>query len=126
MKTSEKVLNWAKNKDLLKPENVKTQHSKLIEECGELGEEIRLLTNFRQIQEALHDELGLDEFQFMRYVESVLVNKARLELGDNLVVLEILANQLETTAKKCKKLAYNKIKNRKGETIEGKFIKDAK
>jgi NTP pyrophosphatase (non-canonical NTP hydrolase) len=98
MKTSEKVLNWAKNKDLLKPENIKKQFSKLKEEVGELAVEI--------------NENNLES--------------ARMELGDCLVVLEILANQLETTAKKCKKLAYNKIKSRTGKTIDGKFIKDAK
>ena len=45
-------------------------------------------------------------------------------IGDVLVTLIILANQLGYDVEDCLEVAYNEIKNRKGETINGTFIKE--
>jgi len=45
-------------------------------------------------------------------------------IGDVLVTLIILANQLGYDVEDCLMVAYNEIKNRKGETINGTFIKE--
>ena len=91
------ILDWARNKGLLDPENILRQHSKLEEEVAELLE---------AIQEGDTQEI-------------------KLELGDCLVVLTILAEQAGLTLNWCMESAYDKIKNRTGKTVNGKFIKDA-
>jgi NTP pyrophosphatase (non-canonical NTP hydrolase) len=45
-------------------------------------------------------------------------------IGDVLVTLIILSNQLGYDIEDCLEVAYNEIKNRKGETINGTFIKE--
>jgi len=96
MKLSEKILAWANDKDLLKSENISKQFKKLKEEVGELGVEINEHNN----------------------------DSAIMELGDCLIVLEIIAYQLGSSTKYCKNLAYDKIKNRTGKTENGNFVKD--
>ena len=124
MKTSKKIIKWAKDKDLLNPENIEKQHSKLVEECGELGHEIRLLANLREIKENLIDDIDFFDNVTLNIIEDILIDRISLEIGDNAVVLEILSNQVGLTLKECKKRAYQKIKNRTGETVNGEFIRD--
>lgn len=45
-------------------------------------------------------------------------------IGDVLVTIIILSNQLGYDIEDCLEVAYNEIKNRKGETINGTFIKE--
>lgn len=45
------------------------------------------------------------------------------DIGDCMVVLIILANQLGMTPKQCLEHAYNDIKDRKGRMVDGVFIK---
>jgi len=45
-------------------------------------------------------------------------------IGDVLVTVIILSEQLGYDPVKCLELAYNEIKNRTGKTINGTFIKD--
>jgi len=45
-------------------------------------------------------------------------------IGDVLVTLIILSHQLGYDVEDCLMVAYNEIKNRKGETINGTFIKE--
>lgn len=45
-------------------------------------------------------------------------------LGDTLVTLIIVAMQLKLDVKECLNYAYNEIKDRKGKTIGGVFIKE--
>ena len=52
------------------------------------------------------------------------LDETKLEIGDVLVTLAIMANQIESTLDECFNLAYDKIKNRTGKTINGTFIKD--
>lgn len=47
----------------------------------------------------------------------------KLEFGDVIVTLIILSKQLGIDFEECLELAYLKIKNRKGKTIDGKFVK---
>jgi NTP pyrophosphatase (non-canonical NTP hydrolase) len=91
-----KVLQWARDKDLLKSENAFKQTVKLLEEAGELAGAI-LKGNVEQQKDGL---------------------------GDCMVVLTILANQLGTDLNYCFNLAYNEIANRTGKTVDGTFIKD--
>ena len=90
------VEEWANEKELIKFENRFKQFEKVVEEVFELKEEI--------IQD------NLDNME--------------LEMGDCLVTLIILSKQLGIDIVDCLEQAYNKIKFRRGRTIDGKFIKE--
>jgi len=90
------ILKWAETKGLLKSENSLKQFLKLSEEVGELA--------------------------------NAMINNNKLEtidaIGDIVVVLTILSNQLELDIDECTEVAYNVIKNRTGKMVNGSFIKD--
>ncbi|WP_067725329.1 MazG-like family protein [Oceanobacillus damuensis] len=46
-------------------------------------------------------------------------------IGDMYVVLTILAMQQDTDIKECIEYAYNEIKDRKGEMVNGLFVKES-
>jgi NTP pyrophosphatase (non-canonical NTP hydrolase) len=90
------VLNWANERGLLKPENKLMQMGKMVSEVGELCDAI--------IKDDKNGQID--------------------GIGDVLVTLIILANQLGYDVEDCLEVAYTEIKNRKGETINGTFIKE--
>jgi NTP pyrophosphatase (non-canonical NTP hydrolase) len=92
----EKILEWAEPKGLLNPEFAFKQFMKLSEEVGELANAILKNDKAEQID----------------------------ALGDINVVLIILAEQLGFDLDTCLQCAYDEIKNRKGKTINGSFIKE--
>lgn len=101
----EKVLEWAASHDLLHEENADKQFAKFIEEAFEFKTE-------------MEDVLSYTD----PYVDEA-VERMQLEMGDVFVTLIILCKQLGIEPQKCLELAYDKIKNRKGETRNGVFIK---
>lgn len=88
--------DWGRMHDIDNPDK---QTVKLLEECGELAHEI---SRCRYDSKAAEDAIG--------------------DIG---VVLIILADILGYDFSDCLELAYNEIKDRTGETIDGSFIKDA-
>lgn len=92
----DKILNWAHERELLRPVNKWKQYSKLQEESNEL-----YIAMIDGKQEEIKDALG-----------------------DCVVVLTILAHQCGFDLEDCTKAAYDVIKNRKGKTISGTFIKE--
>ena len=80
------VLNWANERGLLKPENKLMQMGKMVSEVGELCDAI--------IKDDKNGQID--------------------GIGDVLVTLIILANQLGYDVEDCLEVAYNEIKNRKG------------
>ena len=92
----EEVLVWAAQRDLLKSENAVKQGLKLTEEVGELA--------------------------------SAIIKNKRAEqidaIGDIQVVLIILAEQLGIDYDDALASAYGVIKDRKGKTVNGAFIKE--
>ena len=101
----EKVLEWADSHDLLHEENADKQFMKFIEEAFEFKTE-------------MEDVLSYTD----PYVDEA-VERMQLEMGDVFVTLIILCKQLGIEPQKCLELAYDKIKNRHGKTINGWFIK---
>lgn len=89
------VLNWGRAKELNDP---KAQLNKVVEEVGEIAHEIS------------------------RNIDS----GARLEdaIGDTLVTIFVLADILGMSVWDCLQRAYNEIETRKGETVNGTFVKD--
>lgn len=94
--TQESVINWAKERNLIKLGNAPKQLIKLSEEVGELGSAF-LKNEYTEIKDAI---------------------------GDIQIVLMILSEQLSIDYNQCLNDAYNVIKNRKGKTINGTFVKD--
>jgi len=95
-KIIKKVENWGKEKGIIKEDNQFKQFAKFIEEAGELGSGL-----LKQDKELIKDSFG-----------------------DVLVTLIILAKQTDYDLKECLKVAYNEIKDRKGKTVKGVFIKN--
>ena len=91
-----KILEWAKERGILIPENATKQMLKLTEEVGELAGAIAKNNKTDQID----------------------------AIGDIQVVLIILSEQLGINYKEALESAYNVIRNRTGKTINGVFIKD--
>jgi len=90
------VVRWAIQRNLIKGCTPRDQFAKLVEEVGELSKEITRGTQEGQTQ----------------------------ELGDCLVLLIIIAQQLDLDLEICLEAAYNKIKDRKGTMINGVFVKE--
>ena len=91
-----KILEWAKERGILIPDNATKQMLKLTEEVGELAGAIAKNNKTDQID----------------------------AIGDIQVVLIILSEQLGINYKEALESAYNVIKLRKGKTVNGVFIKD--
>ncbi|OFJ69692.1 hypothetical protein HMPREF2852_06575 [Anaerococcus sp. HMSC065G05] len=95
------VLEWADDKDLLHEENAEKQFMKFIEEVFEFKTEF-------------------DNWVFLR---ENLVKDMKLEMGDIFVTLIILCEDLGIDPVACLEMAYEKIKDRRGKTINGTFVK---
>jgi NTP pyrophosphatase (non-canonical NTP hydrolase) len=91
----EEILKWAEVKGLLKNENRFVQLAKLTEESGELAKAIIKDDRVEQID----------------------------AIGDCVIVLTILAKQLDLDIDWCTEKAYSVIKNRTGVMRNGSFIK---
>lgn len=91
-----KIYYWFLDKDLIHEKNKFQQYTKFQEEAGELASAI-----IKKDEKARKDAFG-----------DVLVTLLGLsyQTGDNLI--------------ECLEIAYNEIKNRKGKTENGNFIKD--
>ena len=92
----EQVIIWAKERDLISKDNATRQALKLTEEVGELAGAILKNKTLDQID----------------------------AIGDIMVVLTILCEQLNLDLESCFLEAYQTIKNRTGKTVNGTFIKD--
>lgn len=93
---TEKILEWAAARSLLNPDNAPKQMVKLMEEVGELSSAL-LKSNKPEQEDAV---------------------------GDIQVVLIILSAQLGIDYKVSLESAYEVIKNRKGKTVDGTFIRE--
>jgi NTP pyrophosphatase (non-canonical NTP hydrolase) len=90
------IRDWADNRGLYDEGDKKTQYCKLIEEAGELGRAI----------------LKEDQKEFVDAI------------GDMVVVLTNLAHLGGVTIEHCIDSAYNEIKDREGEMVNGTFVKN--
>lgn len=92
----EEIEKWADDKGLLKEENAPIQMCKVTEEVGEVAQAI------------CKDNIDLLEDG----------------IGDSFVTLIILARQKGLDPARCLERAYQEIKDRKGKTVNGSFIKE--
>lgn len=93
------VEQWSKDKGLDKAESSK-QFLKVVEETGEVASALARIGAKPEEIDNLKDGIG-----------------------DVVVTLIILAQQNGLTLQECLQVAYDEIKGRKGETINGTFVK---
>ena len=103
------IEKWAKDKDLLHAENADKQFMKFIEEVFEFKTDYDILWHEVRIQGGISKES---------------VRPLMLEMGDIFVTLIILCNQIGIGPIRCLDMAYEKIKDRAGKTIDGVFVKE--
>ena len=96
LKMFQQIRDWAQERGLYDSGNTVTQYVKLQEECGELAKAL------------LKDDQP-------EVIDSI---------GDIVVVLTNLAHQRGTHIETCISSAYNEIKGRTGQMINGTFVKD--
>lgn len=100
MSTDELITNisqWADDKNILSPDNAPKQSMKVMEELGETMGAILKNKNIEDITDGI---------------------------GDILVTVIILSKQLGLEPNECLEAAWNEIRDRKGKTVNGTFIKD--
>ena len=95
----EAIIQWAEDRNMIKPDRLTglAQLAKVTEEQGELSAGIN-----KNDREKIEDSLG-----------------------DILVTLIILSKDLDVDLLDCLRGAYNVIKDRKGKTINGVFVKES-
>lgn len=95
----EAVIQWAEDRNMIKPDRLTglAQLAKVTEELGEISAGVN-----KNDKEKIEDSLG-----------------------DILVTLIILAQDLNFDLLDCLNSAYNVIKDRKGKTINGVFVKES-
>ena len=93
----ENVKFWAENKSILKSENAPKQLMKVMEELGETAGAIAKNKSTDEIMDGI---------------------------GDTFVTLIILSYQLGLEPAECLERAWNEIKDRKGKTVNGVFVKN--
>mgnify|MGYP003426828980 FL=1 len=137
------ILQWAKEKDLLKIENADKQRLKLLEEVGETAQAI-LKGDKEKCKDGvgdvfvvliiLHSQLGI-EFDFdldakpLEKYEELSEQERLLTLlyyhdAVGFDQLHYFCQENELVLVECANLAWNEIKNRTGKTVGGTFIKD--
>lgn len=107
----DKVLSWAKDKDLLHIKNSDKQFMKFIEEVFEFKTEFDYLDRISLFKDEVEEIIGTQE-------------NMQLEMGDIFVTLIILCEQIGIDPVECLSMAYDKIKDRKGKTLHGTFVKE--
>lgn len=88
------VKDWHRARNLIDGATDKDQVCKLIQEVGELSDNVCKQRDVRD------------------------------DIGDCLVVLINIAERNNTTIAECLEIAYNDIKDRKGKMVDGVFVKD--
>ena len=136
------ILQWAKEKDLLKFENAPKQRLKLLEEVGETAGAI-LKNNHDGIKDGIGDVFVVLVILAEQLSEEIIYNTNRFAKDDDkdfvflfdsildskrlyfsLAYLNDICTKLNLDLTECANLAWNEIKDRTGQTIDGTFIKN--
>ena len=108
-KFTKKVIDWADDKHLLIERNADT---------GEFAKQANIKRS-RQLLK-FHEECGELTEDYLKGNDEHIVDS----FGDVLVTLVIFAEQMDIPLSKCWNKAWSHIKNRKGKTVNGTFVKD--
>jgi len=100
MKLEKEIIQWAEDREIFKKATPITQHNKTVEEVLELRDAII------QMEENGHPSKEIVD-----------------GIGDTIVTLVILCKMYKIKIDDCVAHAYNEIKDRKGQMIDGQFVK---
>ena len=135
------IVQWAKEKDLLKPENADKQRLKLLEEVGETAQAI-LKSDKEKCKDGVGDifvvliilyaqldiEFDFDVEPLEKYEELSEQDRLMTLLYYHDAIgfdqLHYFCQENELDLVECANIAWNEIKNRTGKTVGGTFIKD--
>ena len=136
------ILQWAKEKNLLKFENAPKQRLKLLEEVGETAGAI-LKNNHEGVKDGIGDIFVVLVILSEQLSEEILFDMAMASKDDHqdfvvlfdnilnsnrlyfsLAYLNDICTKLDLDLTECANLAWDEIKDRKGQTIDGNFIKN--
>lgn len=135
------ITNWAEKKDLLKYENADKQRLKLVEEVGELASAI-LKNDIPKIKDGAGDifvvlvilskqinsKLQVKPMKYHQSVNQCIYEIIRANSYDskNTYTWELYAicTELELDLVECVNLTWNEIKDRKGVTENGTFLRE--
>lgn len=135
------ILEWAKERDLLHKENATNQRLKLIEECGELASAILknkideqkdaigdifvvLVILSEQLNRSIDFDNLLEDIFKHSELSDVLVHLVQLQGHYSIECLLGISKIIDLDLVECANLAWNEIKDRKGVTVNGTFIKE--
>ena len=149
MHKQKEIIEWAKKRNLINRDNVYAQKLKLYEEVGELASAILKKDILKQkdsigdiyvvliiLAEQLEIDIHWDNFKIMKNSNIYIANTNNFALDCienithsiplNIKIFDLfkLSLALGHDFNECIDIAYNQIKNRKGETINGTFIKN--
>jgi NTP pyrophosphatase (non-canonical NTP hydrolase) len=112
------VLKWAEDKGILSKATMLTQINKTQEELTETRDAILQLAEVVRC----NDNHGDTDFR-TRFLDQLDIDITD-GIGDQLVTLIILAELHGSNITECLEHAYNEIKGRTGEMVNGTFVKD--
>ena len=105
----QKVIQWANDRNIIQGSSATKQLEKTAAEVIELAIEIG------------KEEVYVEQ----RHLTQEQMTKTASELGDVLVTLIVVSEQLGFSLEDCLRIAYEKIKDRKGEMRGGKWVKES-
>lgn len=133
------IINWSKEKGI---DNAQNQRLKVLEEIGEVagailrGNRDEILMEIGDVAVTiiiLHRLTGVESLIDVQYVGEVEADDPTESLmwimrlcEYSIVTKEVdnLAAQFDSNLEECLTMAWNKIKDRQGKTVDGTFIKD--
>ena len=139
------IIDWANEKDLIKIENAPSQRLKLLEEVGETARAILkkndddikdgigdifvvLVILFKQEKYELYYDAIIEDnsFNTLDYIFGSIIDFSSKNHLNGFVIawLNFISERMGFNLTECANLAWNEIKDRKGETINGNFIKN--
>lgn len=135
-----KIQDWAEKRGLIFESNIPNQQLKLIEELGETAKAILtsnekeikdgigdtfvvLVILFAQAKKDVHFEFSPDKGDSFMRIERI-INFSRYFYFEAFDFLNDLAISNNFDLTECANLAWNEIKDRKGNTVNGTFIKN--
>lgn len=117
----QQIIVWAEEKGIFDNSTPFYQFVKFTEEAVELKTEIENVSQIIEKQNMCGYFLDVTEYE--KYLNEAKT-KLKLELGDVLVTLALLAKMHDTSFAECMQLAYDKISKRTGTMVDGLFVKD--
>lgn len=138
------VLSWADERNLLRPECAETQYHKFLEEVGETAKAILkndqagIIDGFgdivvtviilaKQLDISIKTKITGYDLGLKNKSLSYFMGDITVDFVDKYILLYIsrVCNSYGYSLEECLQAAWNEIKDRKGKTINGTFIKES-